>query len=470
MIDQNRSWPLYSLTALAAISLAGFAYLGSYTRFMADDFCSAFYADRFGLLRSIWYWYLNWSGRYSAFVFDWLELNTFGRYGAHLIPPLLLSLWLILAIAAIYMTLRRLMPEGKNFPAALALGALFVSVAVLLSPDIPQSFLWLNGLRSYSLPLVNLTLYVFLFQWMLPQLRSGKAMVWACILAFILAFGDGGMSETYAVFQFVLLGFLAALKWFADDRKMSKTFFLLTAGFLGALAAVIVIALAPGNAVRQAALPPSPGLGKLLSISWAGYAAFISGIVLNPHKITALTGALLAAVWIGTRYKDRLKAPVWLIPVAVVGGLGLSFACFPPAVFGYSEPPPLRTMSIAVFGLTGFLFYAAFLIGCLWARQSKSVQRFSVQIIVLALLLTGTSSALTVQSVLQRRGGFVSFAGKWDAVDAQILAAKAGGAPSVTIPAMTNWADLDRPSDNPKFWATACYSEYYGIQVYGPPY
>ena len=80
------------------------------------------------------------------------------------------------------------------------------------------------------------------------------------------------------------------------------------------------------------------------------------------------------------------------------------------------------------------------------------------------------ASILTLAYVNQNQNAYISFAQKWDEADTQILQARAEHLQSVTIPKMDNWAALDRPSDNPKFWATACYTEFYGIQVYGPPY
>jgi len=32
---------------------------------------------------------------------------------------------------------------------------------------------------------------------------------------------------------------------------------------------------------------------------------------------------------------------------------------------------------------------------------------------------------------------------------------------------MANWAALNEPNDNPKFWVNQCLSDYYGIDVFG---
>jgi hypothetical protein len=200
------------------------------------------------------------------------------------------------------------------------------------------------------------------------------------------------------------------------------------------------------------------------------YLAYLFEIVRSLQKLSALIGALLASVWIGIRYRPRLHVQPWLIALLVLAGIALSFVCFPPAVYAYIKAPPPRTLSNAAFALTAFLLCAAFLTGCVLADRIHSIPRLQTGLIALALLLTSAASALTIQSVVQQRDTYIAFAQKWDMVNAQILQARAQGQPSVTIPAMTNWAGLDRPSDNRKFWATVCYSQYYGIQVYGPPY
>jgi hypothetical protein len=471
MSEKNRFWSSIPTIAFATIALAGLAYLGGYTRFMADDYCSAYYAERFGLLRSIWYWYLNWSGRYTAFVFDWLVLiKTFGLYGAHFVPPIAIAVWSAGTIAAVYIGLKMITPHRATLSAAILIGVSFLMAVMVLSPDIAQSYYWLNGMRSYSLPLVVVSINVFLFEWAWPRMKSNKALVVGCILSFSLAFANGGFSETYAVFQLVMLVFLTALRWFANGRKMDTVIKLLVVATLGAFLSIVVIVLAPGNAVRRAASPPAPNLIRLTQISMISYLSFLKGILLSPQKITVLLGALLVNAWVGIGYKSEIKLNRWIIPAQILGGLMLSFVCILPSVYGYIDSPPPRTLSIAVFALAACWMSASFLVGGWLAHTSRSSVRLEIGLIVLASLMIGVSALLTMAYVNQNRGQYIAFAQKWDAMDAQILQARAQHRPFVTIPAMFNWAGLERPNDNKKFWATACYSEYYGIQVYGPPY
>ena len=470
MSEKRRFWGSLPIIVFASVALAGLAYLGSYTRFMADDYCSAYYAIRFGLFRSIWYWYISWSGRYTAFALDWLVLiKTFGPYGAHFVPPIAILVWLIAVIAAVHAALKTIASHAAILGVASAISAVFLLAVMVLSPDIAQSYFWLNGMRSYSLPLVILSMGAFLFQWALPRLKSGWALVCTCVAAFVLTFANGGFSETYAVFQLFMLVFLTGLLWLVGEGRMNATFKLLAVAALGALLSLIVIVAAPGNAIRKASFPPAPGILPLLQISIASYFSFIQHILLSPAKITALLGALLVSVWAGTGFKNGINLRWWIIPAQVLGGLMLSFVCIPPAVYGYVAAPPPRMLSIAAFAFVAFWMVAGFLVGTR-LRASRSPVRLEIGLIVLATLLIGVSSALTMVYVDQHQGSYVAFARKWDAVDAQILQARALHRPFVNIPAMSNWAALDRPNDNPKFWATVCYSDYYRIQVYGPPH
>jgi hypothetical protein len=207
----------------------------------------------------------------------------------------------------------------------------------------------------------------------------------------------------------------------------------------------------------------------LLTISLQAYGAFLADFFREPAKLLGLVGALLASIWIGAQYQAFHSGERWQIPAWILGGVLISFACFPPGVYGYSEPPPARINIIPVFFLVAGLLGAGFTTGSWLAAEHGYPWLDSIPFIVSVTLLIGISSLLTITSLLGKRNGYVRFAAKWDQVDGQILQAKAENLKTVDIPAMTNWAGLERPTDNPKYWPTQCYSLYYGIQVVGPP-
>ena len=69
----------------------------------------------------------------------------------------------------------------------------------------------------------------------------------------------------------------------------------------------------------------------------------------------------------------------------------------------------------------------------------------------------------------QSRSDFIQYANRWDKVEAQILKSKENGEKQLWIPGIQNWAQLNTPNDNPKFWVNVCMSAYYGIDILATP-
>jgi hypothetical protein len=463
--------PYLALLLPSGVALYLYGYLGSFTRFIADDYCSAIYARDLGFVGSILFWYRTWSGRYSAFGMDWLVLTKlFGMYSIQLVPPVIMVIWLVFAFATINSYLKSIAPERNNLFPAIVLAVCSVYVVLALSPNVPQSLYWWNGFRSYTLPLVVLTIYTFFFQLISKQIQTTKQLIFWGILSFLFLFASGGLSETYAVLQFVLLVFLIVLKVLSLPRnKANPELILLLAGLLGTILSLLVIISAPGNAIRQSRLTSQFDLSNFVFTSLSGYANFVFDLFGSAYKLAGLLGAVFVFIWIGMQYKNMTIRP-WKILAYFIAGFMLSFACILPGVYGYAQLPPARTMIIPVFILTICLLLSGFLAGSWLANQSIVPTWSKNGLMVLACALLVFSGAITSRTLYESRSDYLSFARKWDTVDAQILEAKASGEKSVEIPDMSNWSGLDRPNQYQDYWLTECYTGLYGIQVYGPPF
>lgn len=464
---QKHGLSLFLLTALPLTGLTAYASLGSLTRLIADDFCLIYFADRFGLFRSIWYWYLNWGGRYTAFAADWLILKSIlGPYRLHFIVPVTILLWLVWTACVLYLYFYK-----KNKSALLhatALAGIFVFVVLLLTPDIPQSLFWWSGMRSYTLPLVVLTFYILLFLLVKEHVFTLHPAV-SNASAFLLFLLSGGLGEIMAAAQTLFLLLILRLHAMKYLHSAGTELMILYSSLAGAMTSVVVVVLSPGNAIRQALLPPPPDLERLASISVMAYGKFIGDLFLEPARITGLTGAMLASLWIGSRYRESISERKRLIPAFVVGGLVISFVCFPPGVYGFSEPPPPRTLIIPVFFLMAGLLGAGFVAGGWLAARHAAPWLNSTALPVLVVLLIGFSSLTTAWRLYGERQVYSDFAGRWDRVDADILQARADDHESVTVPALNVWTGGGGdPTDNPKYWVNQCYSLYYGLTVLGP--
>lgn len=461
--------PYFGLLIPPTIALIFHGYLGSFTRFLADDFCSAYYANRLGLLRSIWYWRLNWSGRFTAFGADWI-MEKIGVYALPIIPPLSLLLWLIFTVISLHLLLRHVLSPEKLKPVAYSMGTIFLFVVLVISPNVPQSFYWWNGMRSYGLPLILLTGYAILFQIGMERLKTQREIFAGVVTSFLLAFVIGGLGETYVAFQLFLLAYLFALERLVHRNVKSSVSLFLLAGLTGSMLSMLMVVSAPGNAIRQSFFPPHPSFVQMFQISLAGYLDFITEIVHTPEKITGLTGALFAFIWMGTQSVRKQIGNHWNPFALFLGAFIISFACIVPAVYGTSELPPPRAYIIPVFILTACLMYTGFVTGEQLVKSSHQSILVKNSILITATFLIAYSALINTQSLFRDRGIYVEFAQKWDKTDALILKAKAEKQESVQIPAMDNWAGLEHPNSKREYWPNVCYSLYYGIQVYGPRY
>jgi hypothetical protein len=127
-------------------------------------------------------------------------------------------------------------------------------------------------------------------------------------------------------------------------------------------------------------------------------------------------------------------------------------------------------MILPVFILVLFMLLSSFFTGSRLSDQGNVPAGSKTGLIALACALMMYSTLATAHSLYESRSDYIAFAEKWDAVDAQILQAKAEGKQSADIPDMSNWTGLDRPNQDAGFWLNECYISLYGIEIYGPPF
>ena len=471
MSKQWARWAFLSIFLPSGVVLGIHAYLGSFNRFVADDFCSAYFAERLGLLRSVWFWYTAWFGRYSAGAADAI-LPIFGERGIAFTVICILLIWLAVVIAALAGLWPKEGQRENKYLAAVSLGTAAVYVTLLVSPNVPQSLYWWGGMRAYIPPLIFVTFYAALFQQYVAKKRSGKELLLWQGISFMITFIGGGFSETFTPVQVVFFVFMIALG--LTVRKFdfrSPTFKFLAIGLLGAIAALIVMVAAPGNANRQAFFPKSSGLSSILSISLTGYLAFLKDMFSTPDKIAGLLGISAASILWGLQARPEHAPKSWAAPAIILAGLGFAFGCFPSAAYGMSDVPPARALIIPAYFLVISLVSAGFIWGRWLKVHVKPGYEFSFNlglgIGMMALMLC--SAWWSGQALYSSRQQYLDYAVLWDRMNVQVLQAKAAGKSSVMIPRMVNWAGLDSPNDNPKFWLNYCYSKYYDINVLAPP-
>ncbi len=479
----NRTIPiLLALTgALLVTALAVLLLGGRFTRFHADDFCIAGEVAKQGFPAAQGYWYTGWSGRYAATLVD--SLLTLPGPGFAPFPALLgIGLWL----GGLIWTFRQLGEwlgwPRPTLPAILL--ALSIVFAVLASiPNLYQSFYWLTGLSTYTLPLALLALGagLILFQ---AQRQNRTPPVWLLLANGLLAFFTGGFSETFVAVQVALFG-LAALGVLLFGRARTRAALLpvLSAWLAGSLAALGAVALAPGNAARQAQLPETPGLVRIVTFSTRN-AAHIVGKYLLQSPLAAGVSLLtpLALGWalpgrsLAARQPGRLSLrSLWgwtcvrgLI-IAPPAGFALLAAACAPTVYAMNAYPDDRVIVVPQFFLAltvvawGFLFGRALRSlgpGLFPSRQPALMLAAAL----LALVVTGAAAAQTARVTLAQAPEGQDYAARWDARDAALRSAQAQGVTEIEAAALEGQFALADLSADPNDWVNRCMANFYGFQ------
>src|ERR1044072_4744846 len=139
------------------LSLIAYAYLGSYSRYMADDYSAVRMVATHGFIGAQISSYQGWTGRVSfTFVADLLAL--IGPATPPFIPGLLLALLFAGTAWAIY-EIHALSGRISWIKVVLFAGFL-IFATVETAPNVSQSLYWQTGALTYFAPLIPLSFYV----------------------------------------------------------------------------------------------------------------------------------------------------------------------------------------------------------------------------------------------------------------------------------------------------------------------
>ncbi|HJP93284.1 MAG TPA: DUF6056 family protein [Pyrinomonadaceae bacterium] len=477
LLNLPRMWRrifLLLLLALFSIPLVTHIYLGSCSRLVADDFCSAAIAHSQGIIRGALYWYMNWTGRYAANLLDTL-LASIGPGANPYETGLIVIIWFVTLAFAVYQLIR---DDERDMRALLscitAAMVLFSTLEVI--PSIGQSLYWAQA-RSGVPSLILGTAYVALIARRINASMHNKR--WLLVSA-LLTFIAAGFAETYSVVQTTALVFALVVGWisnhYAAPNKRSYLL-LLIAGLAGSLGGGLLMVLAPGNKFRRTPFPPPPGVPDLLHISMRGLREFFYVVVLSPTRAPVWVGLILCGFVFGQGIFQRhestvrerrhlVSALVWLPAVTFV----LLVACWVPMAWGTSLTLANRTFIIPAYVLVCLVICWAYFAGQLCRRSyhlfPPHLRALATVLPILTLVVFGLFAVNRSWQMLQLRPTLEAYALAWDNREHLIQSAKSQGLNYAVVPRLQHWTGLDEIELDPKItWLTKCFQDYYGIQV-----
>ncbi len=477
MPSRITNWAGIVLGVSMMIPLGVHAYLGWFSRYIADDFCTLGTLRTLGIVGSQMNWYENWSGRFS-FTFTVNLTQLAGPKLTPILPALALALWL-LVVTCLILRWQRWLRNPRSIILAFALSGLVIFATLEGSPNIYQSLYWQSGMLTYTLPLILLTAYLGWLLFFAYGLSDKIRHSWVIPASGAATFVFGGFSETYVSVQTALLislFILSTIMLKGKKRRQVNTF--LGAGIVGSVLAMLVIVLAPGNLVRRSLMPPSPDLLLLIKKSLKDVYIFSVISFRRQPVIVVLSIFLPALIGFLTFPERRVKKPLrsfdwirWLFPLVVIPILTavLILASIMPSEYAISSYPDGRVLimpayflflGLALWGLSlGSRLRSLIVIKREWILSTSSLV---LGLAICALLVFGFVSAKTLTEQVQIAR---QYAQAWDKRDRTLKNIAEDQDEPIPVPSLRHMGFLAEIGYDPDEWINRCMAQAYGVDA-----
>ena len=454
-----------------AIALLIFAYLGTFSRYQADDYCIAAHVRLMGFWKTQTYMYTNWANSFST---NFL-LSTIVFIGPRILPALP-ALVLLFWVFTIYWFISNALPSLVH-GIAILLAEMLVFFVIFEAPDRYQTLYWLSGMIPYLLSLVLLTFLGYITLVMAKRIII-KPNLMIYVGMGLASFLIGGFSETTVALQIGVFALALIGVWFAHKKGTPRRgFILLGIGFVSTLLSMLVLIIAPGNIVRQALLPPPPNLIKLVTLSLRFALDFSSDSLKSLPLPTALSLILpMLLAYVGTTRQeyfkvlkvDSVRLILFLLIAPIIGYLLIVCICAP-SVYGESAYPEQRVLIAARYVMVTVTMFEGTLFGILIGNFSSSwnikFSQHSIKILAACFLILASSyplraALLTSVQIPEYR----SRAMLLDARDLKIRIAVEQGITNVVVQAIDSTHLLMELGPNVDLWVNRCAASYYGAK------
>jgi hypothetical protein len=450
---------LAAAIAGCAVVLGAYSYDGTFTRFIADDYCTTAKLHELGYWGLQRYFYTTQNGRYSFVFLDGL---------AELLPTSALTLQagtaILLWFAFLFAACKRILDLAgatRSRFASLPLSLFVIGGTLSTAPEVTNSLYWKSGFFTYLPPLILFPLLVSLILHA-KQVRTSTRFWGLTILIAILAIVAGGFSETDLALQAggIVLWILICEFILRERRAVVP----LASALAGSLAALVVFLVSPGNAIRSTLFGPSVSPALKVVLTLAHSVRFVSQTLAADWITLLLILVASALVAVVAHRGVALPEPSLHLWIRITLGMSacLVVSTIVPSMVAMSGHPPLRALVVPAHVVTLCAVACGYLIG-LWSMSweqitSKQLALASALAIVLAILGPAREAARYLALIPQLRAHAAAF----DAQDARLRAARRQGATTANVIALGFYGRLTSLHAKPS-WVTGCVAEYYGF-------
>ncbi len=459
------------ITAFIALGL--FAYLGTFTRYLADDYCEMTRVTSGNILRSLIQRYMTASDRFSNLLFVGVAEFLAPR-NVQVVPVAMIVLWTAALIWLVW-EIKRLLVLRWPLLVDIVLGALLAFFPIFEAPNRFQTIYWRSGMATHFAPLVYLTALSALLITLIRRNEGRRPALWTGPVLLVLAFFGGGFSEPPDAM--LISGTLLALAgvWFlVKGPRRLPALHLLIWTFAGGLLALIVMGLAPGNSFRLGTPPPS--VPVLLERTVLYSLQFVRDSIQTlplASVVSVVIGGLLFYVLfacepaLSAGQNTRLALMLALTPVLMYAMIAASFA---PSVYGQAYPVERARFAGRLMMTSAALLEGACLgvLAAQWRLLHSSTLWTNVASVALAVVaiypLRAAVSTLAAELPYAKR-----WSSAWDARQAMIYEQKAAGKQAIVVPQLPGFEHVKELDPRAKLWVNRCAAGFYGVQSISAP-
>lgn len=455
------------LAVLTAIGM--YAYLGSFSRYIADDYCEAVRVTTVSPFQAVLNRYSDGAfrsaNRYSNIMFvGFSEL-----LGPNSIPITIVLMVVLWVIGLIWFAheVRKFAGIDWSLLVDLFLGSILAFMSFLQAPNLFQTVYWRSSMMTHFAPLVFGSL---LFAFLVRQARrplTEKISPFIYGFIFVTAFVLAGFSEPPAATLVTVFALLFFAVWIWNKSPVRNRLLTLTGvTFAGVFAGFLTLLFSP--AVTNVAREKSPDVILILFTSFTYALHFVRDSFVRvplPLFISflipfSLAWSLKQSSIVAVTENRRL--PVWMIALPFLTWL-LIAAGFSPSVFGQGFPVErmrflAQTLLIVMLMLEG-----------IWLGLILPELKFNRTIGMWAALIffTAISTAYPLRAALNfLQNNVLEYrerAELWDLRDAYIHRHIAQGETELFVPGFGGFNGVKELDSNPKHWINACAANFYHV-------
>ena len=417
-------------------ALAIYAYLGTFSRYGSDDYCLSAFFRQDNLLKAMIFRYFNASSRYTNIVFIGLADKLFGWYNVAVLPALMLALF-VFGLYLLLKELNTMIRWGWSYLMLFFVALWIAYFSITQAPDLYETLYWRAGMTSHFAPVVLIPFWGTFLLRQIRKARNQSPSPWVLAGCFLLPLLIGGLSEPPTAVMITILGLaLCAIWWWGDVPYRRSIAVILLWSLLGALAALMIMALAPANSIRMRT--PPPGLVELM-FRIVYYPIVFIGDTFRTLPTPTLLSVVVPAVLFYVKYaqlsqgsdRARNRLGIFMILILVLGYI-LIAASFAPSAYGQSYPAA-RARFFGRVLMTIALMTDGALLGILISQvksfQTAPLRSFAILVLILLVIYPLRTAWRMVGEipVYQQR------AAAWDLRESEIHELKANGIEDLVV-------------------------------------